>query len=152
MCLGIGFYLAESRERAIKEITPLYEEHAKMFCPLHFLPMSDPQKSGRVETRWMDVRRCADSRALHGPGIVVRRHIGELGEFLKRLEERFPGLEHVGLNMPMATPNRKWWRRFTKSGRRSFPNFDRRTAAATRFGGPVRFEHASRIGSQCCTS
>ena len=76
LCLGIGFYLAESRERAIREITPLYEEHAKMFGPLHFLPMSDAQKAAVSKRGGWTYARCADSRALHGPGIVVRRHIG----------------------------------------------------------------------------
>src|SRR5262249_61332894 len=42
LCLGIFFYLADSRERAIREMTPLYEEHVKMFAPLGFVPGIKP--------------------------------------------------------------------------------------------------------------
>src|SRR5262249_59207729 len=42
LCLGILFYLADSRERAIREMTPLYEEHVKMFAPLGFVPGIKP--------------------------------------------------------------------------------------------------------------
>ena len=37
LCLGISFHIAETREKAIKEATPFYQEHAKMFGPLGFL-------------------------------------------------------------------------------------------------------------------
>src|SRR5713226_7748425 len=38
LCLGIFFHLAETREKAVREITPFYEEHVKMFAPLGFVP------------------------------------------------------------------------------------------------------------------
>src|SRR5262252_628513 len=42
LCLGIFYHLAETRERAIREFTPLYEEHVKMFAPLGFVPGIKP--------------------------------------------------------------------------------------------------------------
>ncbi len=42
LCLGIFFHLAETRERAIREMTPWYEEHVKMFAPLGFVPGLTP--------------------------------------------------------------------------------------------------------------
>src|SRR5439155_21014477 len=36
--LGLHFHLAKTREQAIREITPIYEEHVKMFAPLGFVP------------------------------------------------------------------------------------------------------------------
>ena len=42
--VGIFFYLANSREQAIREITPLYEEHVKMFAPLGFMPGMTPEQ------------------------------------------------------------------------------------------------------------
>ena len=42
LCLGIFFHLAETREKAIREITPYYEEHVKMFGPLGFVPGITP--------------------------------------------------------------------------------------------------------------
>ena len=36
--VGMFFYLAETREKAVREMTPYYEEHVKMFAPLGFVP------------------------------------------------------------------------------------------------------------------
>ena len=36
--LGLHFHLAKTREQAIREITPIHEEHVKMFAPLGFVP------------------------------------------------------------------------------------------------------------------
>src|SRR5437899_12485885 len=45
LSLGIFFHLAESRERAVREITPWYEEHVKMFGPLGFVPGLTPEQN-----------------------------------------------------------------------------------------------------------
>src|SRR5439155_750438 len=42
LCLGIFIHLAETREKAIREIKPFYEEHVKMFGPLGFVPGITP--------------------------------------------------------------------------------------------------------------
>ena len=123
LCLGISFYLAESRERAIRELTPLYEEHAKMFGPLDFLPLSAAQKEA-VSKRggWTQA------------GVPRVEHFMQLGSwfagtseeliaFLKRLEERFPGIEHVSLNMPMATPGSKMVEIIQQVGEEVMPEF-----------------------------
>src|SRR4051794_31282482 len=38
LMLGFVVHLADSKAQAIKELTPLFEEHAKMFAPLGFVP------------------------------------------------------------------------------------------------------------------
>src|ERR1700730_10838951 len=42
--LGLHFHLAKTREQAIREITPIYEEHVKMFAPLGFVPGLTPEQ------------------------------------------------------------------------------------------------------------
>ena len=42
LSLGIFYHLADSRARAVREITPWYEEHVKMFGPLGFVPGITP--------------------------------------------------------------------------------------------------------------
>src|SRR5690349_5537128 len=44
LSLGIFYHIAESRERAVREITPWYEEHVKMFGPLGFVPGITPEQ------------------------------------------------------------------------------------------------------------
>ncbi|MFZ9098014.1 MAG: hypothetical protein ACO2Z8_00930, partial [Burkholderiaceae bacterium] len=31
LCLGLNYHIAETREKAVKEATPFFEEHLKMF-------------------------------------------------------------------------------------------------------------------------
>src|SRR5438093_10141368 len=44
LSLGIFYYLPDSRERAVREIPPWYEEHVKMFGPLGFVPGITPSQ------------------------------------------------------------------------------------------------------------
>ena len=123
LCLGLQLYVAETREQAIREITPLYEEHAKMFGPLNFLPLSDEQK--------VAVSRRGGWQQAGVPGV---EHFVELGswfagtteqltERLKELEEKFPGLEHVSLGMPICTPRTKMVEIYQQIGEEVIPHF-----------------------------
>ncbi|HJR50039.1 MAG TPA: LLM class flavin-dependent oxidoreductase, partial [Gemmatimonadales bacterium] len=51
LCLSIFMYLADSRERAIREVTPYYEEHVKMFGPLGFVPGLTPEQNAAAMRR-----------------------------------------------------------------------------------------------------
>ncbi len=123
LCLGLQFYIAESREQAIREITPLYEEHAKMFGPLNFLPLSDDAKVA-VSKRggWREA------------GVPTVEHFMDMGswfagtaeqltERLKELEQRFPGLEYIGLGMPICTPKTKMLEIYQQVGEEVMPHF-----------------------------
>ena len=80
-----------SRQQALKEITPLYEEHAKMFAPLGFLPGVTKEQIAAIARRggWYEA------------GVPKVEHYIDLGgwfagtpeefvAFLKNLEGRFP--------------------------------------------------------------
>ncbi|HEU4438806.1 MAG TPA: LLM class flavin-dependent oxidoreductase [Methylomirabilota bacterium] len=105
LCLGIFFHLADSRERAIREITPYYEEHVKMFAPLGFVPGITP---GQVEA----AARRGGWGAAGVPSVEHYMKTGawfagppeELVAYLKDLESRFPGLQHVNVSSSMGTP------------------------------------------------
>ncbi|HKW93834.1 MAG TPA: LLM class flavin-dependent oxidoreductase [Methylomirabilota bacterium] len=105
LCLGIFIHLAESREKAIREITPYYEEHVKMFAPLGFVPGITPSQ----------VEAAARRGGWGAAGVPSVEHYmksgawfagtpEELVGYLKDLESRFPGLEHVNVSISMGTP------------------------------------------------
>jgi alkanesulfonate monooxygenase SsuD/methylene tetrahydromethanopterin reductase-like flavin-dependent oxidoreductase (luciferase family) len=105
LCLGIFFHLAESREKAVREITPYYEEHVKMFAPLGFVPGITPAQ----------VEAAARRGGWGAAGVPTVEHYmktgawfagppEELVAYLKELEARFPGLEHVNMSISMGTP------------------------------------------------
>src|SRR5579872_2577557 len=75
LMIGIVIHLADSKAQALKEITPLYEEHCKMLAPrLHAGHDQGPDRrhrpSWRLVWRWR-----SHSRALHRHGRLVRRHV-----------------------------------------------------------------------------
>jgi alkanesulfonate monooxygenase SsuD/methylene tetrahydromethanopterin reductase-like flavin-dependent oxidoreductase (luciferase family) len=51
LMLGIFFHLADTREKAVAALRPLYEEHAKMFAPLGFLPGATPAQVAAIGKR-----------------------------------------------------------------------------------------------------
>ena len=105
MCVGINFHLADTREQAIKEATPFFEEHVKMFAPLGFFRGLNDDQLAAVATRggWEtagipNIEEACKNRSWYcGPaeGMV---------EYLKELEELFPGLDAVNVQSSMGTP------------------------------------------------
>ncbi len=49
LTIGLAFYLAKTKEQAVRELKPLYEEHVKMFAPLGFVPGLTPEQIAAVE-------------------------------------------------------------------------------------------------------
>jgi len=105
LSLGIFFHLAESRERAVREITPWYEEHVKMFGPLGFVPGLTPEQNAAAMGRggW------------GAAGVPTVEHYARVGAWfagtpeafvahLRALEQKYPGLEYVHVSNSMGTP------------------------------------------------
>ena len=105
LSLGIFYHLADSRARAVREITPWYEEHVKMFGPLGFVPGITPEQLAASTRRggWgaAGVPRVEDYMKV---GAWFAGTPEELAASLRSLEERFPGLEYVHLSNSMGTP------------------------------------------------
>jgi alkanesulfonate monooxygenase SsuD/methylene tetrahydromethanopterin reductase-like flavin-dependent oxidoreductase (luciferase family) len=105
LMLGIFFHLADNREKAVAAMRPLYEEHAKMFAPLGFLPGATPAHVEAIGRRggWYE----AGAPKLEDymkTGAWFAGTPEELVAYLKDLEARYPGMEHINLSTPMGTP------------------------------------------------
>ncbi len=102
MALGIGYYIAGSKQEAIDTVRPYHDERYKWFAPFGFVRYTDSQ--GRA---WGTPG--APSRA---PTIEegVEQKVWYCGEpdgfiqFLRDIEERYPGLEDVVLQWPEGMP------------------------------------------------
>ena len=105
ICVGVNFYLANSREQAVREATPYYEEHAKMFAPLGFFRGLTDEQTAAVARRggWADadfptIDHQMQSRSWFcGTG-------EEMVAYLQELQDQFPGLETVNVQSSMGTP------------------------------------------------
>jgi alkanesulfonate monooxygenase SsuD/methylene tetrahydromethanopterin reductase-like flavin-dependent oxidoreductase (luciferase family) len=122
--IGIFFHLAKTREQAVRELTPFYEEHVKMFAPLGFVPGITPEQVKATERRggWAEA------------GVPTLEHFMKLGawfagtpadlvEHLKKLEARFPGLEHINLSTSLCTPQRVMLEQFQWVAEEVMPAF-----------------------------
>lgn len=122
--IGLHMYLGETREQAIKEITPIFEEHAKMFGPLGFLPGVTAEQLDIIAQR-------GDWYAQGVPNVEDYMDMGawfagtseDLIELIKGFEEQFPGLEYINLSMPMCTPESAMLEQYNKIAEEVMPHF-----------------------------
>ena len=126
LTIGIFFYLADTKEQAVREMTPLYEEHVKIFAPLGFVPGISPEgvKAASRRGGWYEngVPRLEHFMDL---GAWFAGTAEELVERLKRLEERYPGMEHINLSTSMATPTAQMLEQFDRVAKDVMPEFGR---------------------------
>jgi alkanesulfonate monooxygenase SsuD/methylene tetrahydromethanopterin reductase-like flavin-dependent oxidoreductase (luciferase family) len=124
LTVGIFFYLADSREKAVREMTPYFEEHVKMFAPLGFVPGITPAQVEAAARRggWKEA------------GVPSLDHYMKLGswfagspqqliEHLKKLEERYPGMEHINLSTSLCTPKAVMLEQFQRVAEEVMPAF-----------------------------
>jgi alkanesulfonate monooxygenase SsuD/methylene tetrahydromethanopterin reductase-like flavin-dependent oxidoreductase (luciferase family) len=105
LCLGIFIYLAETREKAIRELTPFYEEHVKMFGPLGFVPGITPaQLAASTKRGGWDAAGVPTVEHYMKNGAWFAGPPEELTAYLKDVESRYPGLEYVNVSISMGTP------------------------------------------------
>jgi alkanesulfonate monooxygenase SsuD/methylene tetrahydromethanopterin reductase-like flavin-dependent oxidoreductase (luciferase family) len=105
LMLGIFFHLADTREKAVAALRPLYEEHAKMFAPLGFLPGATPAQVAAIGKRggW-DAAGVPKLEDYMQTGAWFAGTPDQLVAYLKELEARYPGMEDINLSTPMGTP------------------------------------------------
>src|SRR5262245_25707139 len=124
LTVGIFFHLANTREQAIREMTPFYEEHVKMFAPLGFVPGVTPQQ----------VAAAARRGGWDAGGVPKLDHYMKLGswfagtseqliEHLKKLEARYPGMQHINLSTSMGTPKAVMLEQFQRVAEEVMPAF-----------------------------
>ena len=79
ICVGVNFYLADSQEQAVREATPYYEEHAKMFAPLGFFRGLTDEQAAAVARRggWADADFPTIDRQMQSPLVVLRHRRGD---------------------------------------------------------------------------
>ena len=105
LCFGISYHLAPTREQAIAEARPYYEEHAKMFAPLGFLGKLEADQVDALARRgdWSEARLPSLEHACDRGAWYCGPPDGFL-EFLQELGDKFPGLEDINVQSSMGTP------------------------------------------------
>ncbi|HEY1796139.1 MAG TPA: LLM class flavin-dependent oxidoreductase [Stellaceae bacterium] len=129
LTLGIHYLIADSREEAIRRLKPLYEEHAKMFAPLGFVPGVTPDQIDAIAHRggW-DAKGVPTAEHFVGLGSWFAGTADDLVVFLKGVEEKYPGMEHINLSSPLTTPKALMLEQFHALAERVMPQFGRKVA------------------------
>jgi alkanesulfonate monooxygenase SsuD/methylene tetrahydromethanopterin reductase-like flavin-dependent oxidoreductase (luciferase family) len=105
LIIGVSFHLAETREQAIREATPFYEEHVKMFAPLGFVRGLNAEQLEALGRRggWAEARIPTLEDAIKAGAWYCGPPEGCVA-YLQELQDKYPGLEHVNVNSAIGTP------------------------------------------------
>jgi alkanesulfonate monooxygenase SsuD/methylene tetrahydromethanopterin reductase-like flavin-dependent oxidoreductase (luciferase family) len=106
LCWGVGLYLADTREEAMRRLEPAHDERFKWFAPFGFVRYADaegrPWGTPGAPTGMPALRDGVEQKAwLCGPPSEV---IGTLKEF----EARYPGLDQVMIHWAEGIPPREF--------------------------------------------
>lgn len=131
LCVGINFYLADSEAQAVREATPYYEEHAKMFAPLGFF-------RGLSEVQLQAVAGRGGWQAAGVPSIDAQMQARSwycgtaagMVAYLQELEAQFPGLTQVNVQSSMGTPQAVMIEQLERFAAEVMPHFSDRATAA----------------------
>src|SRR6201996_1980073 len=132
LALGYQFHIASSREQAIREAAPHYEENMKMFGELRLVrALTDEQIAAMRDPRLAataQLPRIED--AVKAGGFLAGRP-EDIIEQLKAVERRYPGLDRVICATPLGTPLDIQLEDLDRFAKEVIPAFrDTRTAAA----------------------
>ena len=122
LILGFRMFIDDTEERAIQRARPYFEEHAKVMAPLGMLRYSEehvkavaarqPQsttaaslENGVRNRSWL----CGPSR--------------DIVAYLKDVEQRYPGLDHVMVAWAIGTPRDVMVEQLTRFAREVMPAF-----------------------------
>ncbi len=124
LSLGIFYHLAESRERAVREITPWYEEHVKMFGPLGFVPgITAAQLEASTKRGGWGAAGVPTVEDYMKVGAWFAGPPEALVAHLRSLEQKYPGLEYVHLSNSMGTPKAIMLEQLAWLGKEVMPEF-----------------------------
>jgi alkanesulfonate monooxygenase SsuD/methylene tetrahydromethanopterin reductase-like flavin-dependent oxidoreductase (luciferase family) len=131
LAMGLWGYIEDSREKAERALEPLFEEHVKFAAPLGMLRYTEEQMKeigpggvARHIAAGVDFRDVLEKRAWFAgtPEETV--------DYLKEMEERYPGLEHILIAFPMGATKAQFKEQLTRFAQEVMPAFRRQTVRA----------------------
>src|SRR4051795_4232259 len=105
LALGYQFHISSSREQAIREAAPHYEENMKMFGELRLVrALTDEQIAAMRDPRLAATTKLPTiDDAVKAGGFLAGRP-EDIVEQLKAVEKRYPGIDRVICATPLGTP------------------------------------------------
>jgi alkanesulfonate monooxygenase SsuD/methylene tetrahydromethanopterin reductase-like flavin-dependent oxidoreductase (luciferase family) len=120
--LGFRMCLDESQARAMDRARPYFEEHAKFMAPLGMLRYSEEQVKA-VAARQAQSPTMASLENGVGNRSWLCGPPEEIVGYLKEVEARYPGLEHIMIAWALGTPRELMIEQLTRFAREVMPAF-----------------------------
>ena len=125
LALGVGFYLADTQKDAMERLRPYHDERYKWFAPFGFVRYADEQ--GRT---WGNPGAPARTPYIED-GVQQKAWFCGPAEnfvaFLKELESKYPGLEHIILHWAEGMPRAEFMEQLRLFARDVMPAFTGRS-------------------------
>jgi len=122
LILGFRMCIDDTAERAIERARPYFEEHAKVMAPLGMLRYSEEHVKA-VAARQPQ----SPTSATLENGVRNRSWLcgpsGDIVSYLKEVERRYPGLDHVMIGWAIGTPRDLMVEQLTRFAREVMPAF-----------------------------
>ncbi|HUP36629.1 MAG TPA: LLM class flavin-dependent oxidoreductase [Candidatus Limnocylindria bacterium] len=122
LILGFRMCIDDTVERAIERARPYFEEHAKVMAPLGMLRYSE-EHARAVAARQPQ----SPTSATLENGVRNRSWLcglpGDIIAYLKEVEGRYPGLDHVMIGWAIGTPRALMVEQLTRFAREVMPAF-----------------------------
>src|SRR5947199_5425935 len=124
LILGFRMCIDETQERAMQRARPSFEEHAKVMAPLGML------RYGEEHAKAVAARQAQSATAASLENGVRNRAwlcgpSGDIVAYLKEVERRYPGLEHIMVAWAIGTPRDHMIEQLTRFAREVMPAFRR---------------------------
>ncbi len=121
MCLSVGFYLADTKEEAMRRLRPSHDERYKWFAPFGFVRYTDEQ--GRP---WGTPGAPAGMPRIED-GVAQKAWIcgppQDFIRFIEETQEKYPGLEYLNVQWPEGLPWREFKEQIELFAREVMPHF-----------------------------
>jgi alkanesulfonate monooxygenase SsuD/methylene tetrahydromethanopterin reductase-like flavin-dependent oxidoreductase (luciferase family) len=124
LAIGYTCHIAETEEKAIREVTTFFEENMKMFAPLGFVgglsedqisAIGDPRRARSAGLPTMEDGVKAGAWLCGPPELVTEK--------LLAVQDRYPGLESVNVGSTVGTPQNVILEQLEAFGRDVMPKF-----------------------------
>ncbi len=126
LILGFRTFVDDTAERAIRRARPYFEEHAKVMAPLGMLRYSEEHARAVVARRPQ-----SPTTATLEDGVRNRSWLcgppEDIVAYLKDVERRYPGLDHVMVAWAIGTPRDVMVEQLTRFAREVMPAFRKET-------------------------
>ena len=124
LCVGFTFHIAESKEKAIEEAKPFFEENMKMFAPLGFI-------GGLSDSQMEAIANGSQARSASLPTLEQAVEAGswivgtseDITEQLMQVQKHYPGLTNINVLNSLGTPEDVMLEQMERFGKEIIPEF-----------------------------